>query len=130
MHGYRKTSVSAQRFAARRQQEDDAPRLSREVPHLVSLRLSIEERSTNFSVSTPRYLRHIMVGSAPALFLLPCGDPRCSEGGHDVTLQVMAALRSGSVSFKGQHLCGGAVGPIPCPRTVLYEGVAEYRAAS
>ena len=41
MHGYRKTSVSAQRFAARRQQEDDAPRLSSEVPQLVSLRLSI-----------------------------------------------------------------------------------------
>ncbi len=127
MHGYRKTSVSAQRFAARRQQENEAPRLTSEVPQLRSLRLAIEERSIGFMVSTPRYLRHIMVGSAPALFLLPCGDPRCSEGGHDVTGEVMSALRSRRPTFKGQHECHGAVGTIPCPRVVHYEAQAEYQ---
>jgi len=128
MQGYRKMKPAAERSAARRQRENDAPRLNYEVPGLVSLRLAIEERSTGHVVSTPRYLRHIMVGNAPALFLVPCGDPRC-DGGHDVTHEIMGALRSGNETFKGEDGCHGLAGSSPCPRVVHYEASAQYQGA-
>jgi hypothetical protein len=97
------------------------------VPELVSLRLTIQERSTGGTMSAPKHLRHVVVGRAPALFLIPCGDPRCTEGGHDVTSTVMDALRARRTAFEGQHECNGEVGSSPCLRVVHYEGLAEYR---
>src|SRR5690349_8276100 len=92
MQNFRRQSATAQRFAERRQREDSAPRLSTEVPALVSLLLEIEESSDATTVSRPKHLRRIVVERAPALFLVPCGDPRCTDGGHDVTSHIMNAL--------------------------------------
>ncbi len=121
---YRKNNPAAQRFAERRQRENDAPRLSAEVPGLVSLRLEIEERGGS---PQPKYIRRIMVDTAPALFLLPCGDPRCVDGGHDVTAAVMQALRARRTHFEGTDECHGNVGSSACTRVVHFEASADYR---
>jgi hypothetical protein len=122
---FRRNNPAAQRFAERRQRENDAPRLSAEVPDLVSLRLEIDEQGGS---AQPRYIRRIVVDSAPALFLLPCGDPRCVDGGHDITGTVMRALRARSTTFDGSDDCSGSVGSSACARVVRFDAVAEYRA--
>jgi hypothetical protein len=127
MRGFGKQSAAAQRQADRREQEDRAPRLADEVPDLVNLRLELEETSTSASVSSPKYVRRIMVSHAPALFLIPCGDPKCADGGHDVTRDIMRALQSHRTGFTGSDDCHGALGSTTCTRVLHFQGVAEYR---
>lgn len=127
MQRFGKQSVAALRAAERRERENSAPRLSREVPDLVSLRLELEERSGAISVSQPKYIRRVVVENAPALFLVPCGDAKCIDGGHDVTHTIMDALRDHRTGFAGADECGGSLGSSVCSRVLHYEGVAEYR---
>jgi hypothetical protein len=124
MMNYRKNSPAAQRFAERRRREGDAPRLCEQVPNLLSLRLEIEERS---GVTGTAHVRRIVVDRAPALFLVPCGDPRCTDGEHDLTTTVMRALRSQEKSFQGTDECTGSVGLSACARVLHFDAVAEYR---
>jgi hypothetical protein len=112
------------RFAERRQREDEAPRLSAEAPNLRSLRLEIEEQGAS---AQPKYTRRIVIDTAPALFFLPCADPRCVDGGHDVTASVMRALRCHSHSFDGTNECVGYVGSSACARTIHFNVFAEYQ---
>jgi len=123
---HRKQSPAALRFAERRKREDEAPRLSTEVPELTSLRLEIEERSGS-SVAQPKHIRRVVVENAPALFLIPCGDPRCLEGGHDATATVMRALRAHATIFEGTDGCTGSVGSSACGRILHFEAFAEYK---
>jgi hypothetical protein len=95
-----------------------------QVPNLTRLQLDIEER-TGAGGST--HTRRIVIDSAPALFLVPCGDPRCVDGGHDLTTPVMQALRSRKSSSHGEDACNGSVGPSPCARVLHYDVIAEYR---
>jgi len=125
-HG--KQSAAAQRAAERRERENNAPRLANEVRDLVSLRLEIEERSGSMAVMQPKYIRRIVVATAPALFLVPCGDSNCTDGGHDVTGTVIQALRSHSARFGGEEGCRGSLGSgAPCNRVLHFDAVAEYR---
>src|SRR5580692_1192629 len=103
MHN-RKQSEAALRFAERRKREDDAPRLSAEVPRLLTLRLEIEERSGGSVVAEPVHVRRIVVEHAPALFFLPCGETR----------------------FDGQDVCAGSQGSGQCSRVLHYVAVATY----
>jgi hypothetical protein len=123
----RRNSLAAQRFADRRQREGDAPKLSAQVPDLASLRLEVEEQ---FGAGAIKHTRRIVVANAPALFLVPCGDPRCTGGEHDLTTQVMSALRAGQTSFKGQDECTGTLGSSVCLRVLRFGGNAEYRRPS
>jgi hypothetical protein len=127
VHHYRRNRAAAERFAGRRQREDEAPRLTTRVPDLTSLSLSIEERTGANTLTEPKYLRRIVVTGAPALFLLPCGDPRCNEGGHDVTSYIMSSLMRREGSFHGEDACSGSLGAGPCLRVLYYQGAAEYR---
>jgi hypothetical protein len=126
MQNFRRQSATAQKFAERRQREDSAPRLTAEVPGLLSLCLAIEEASDATTVSRPKHLRRIVVERAPALFLVPCGDPRCTDGGHDVTDSIMGALVKRETTFRGEDKCNGYLGAAPCMRILRYDAVAEY----
>jgi len=119
---------AAQRFAERRQQEDAAPRLSALIPALRRLFLEVEERSGGWPSPDPAgsHVRHIVVSSAPALFLITCHDPSCRDGGHDVTATVMRALRARQSSFTGEDRCSGRVGSADCQRLIRFVGNAEY----
>ena len=126
MQRFGKQSAAALRAAERRDRENSAPRLAREVPELVSLRLEVEERSVAASVSQPKYIRRIVVANAPALFFIPCGDPNCIDGGHDVTRTVMDALHAHRANFGGSDDCVGSLGMATCSRVLHFEAVAEY----
>jgi hypothetical protein len=129
LHRYGKQSAAAQRAAERRERENSAPRLAAEVPDLVSLRLEIEERSGSMAVMQPKYIRRIVVPSAPALFLVPCGDSNCTDGGHDVTGSVIQALRLHRSRFSGEEGCRGSLGSgTACNRVLHFDAVAEYKA--
>ena len=121
----RKSSFAAQRAEERRLREDEAPRLSNKVQGLLSLSLSIEDRSET-SVAKPKHVRHVVVAHAPALFLIGCSDPSCKEGGHDVTDSVMRALIHRETVFHGDDQCYGAHGTSPCTRVLHYDAIANY----
>ncbi len=121
---HRRNSLAAQRFADRRQREGDAPKLCEQLPDLSSLRLEVEEQ---FGSGAIKHTRRIVVAHAPALFLVPCGDPRCTDGEHDLTTQVMSALRAGKTSFTGQDECTGTLGSAVCLRVLRFAASAEYR---
>ncbi|HEY1692525.1 MAG TPA: hypothetical protein VGG39_10205 [Polyangiaceae bacterium] len=125
MMGYRKNGIVAQRFAERRQREDEAPRLGDQVPNLRGLRLEIEERAGDLGL---KHVRHVVVGSAPALFIVLCGDSECHEGEHDLTGPIMRALRAGSTRFDGEDVCNGSVGSLraECTRVLHFDAVATY----
>jgi hypothetical protein len=125
----RKFNAAAERFNERRRREDEAPRLSKEIPELDSLEFSVEEMSGGVVDPQQRYVRKIVVEHAPALFLVPCGDPRCTDGGHDVTLAVMRALRGRQTEFEGTDDCPGTLGSANCRRVVRYHATAEYRSS-
>ena len=126
MQNNRRQSEGAQRFAERRRREDESPRLTAEVPQLQSLALEISEKSEGGPVAEPTHVRRVVVQHAPALFLLPCGDARCRDGGHDITHAVMRALRAADTRFEGQDVCTGSVGTGPCSRTLHFVGIATY----
>jgi hypothetical protein len=119
-------SEGAQRFAERRKREDEAPRLTAEVPRLQSLNLEIDETSAGGPVAEPTHVRRVVVQHAPALFLLPCGDALCRDGGHDVTHAIMRALRAGETRFEGRDACAGSIGTAQCSRVVHFVGIATY----
>jgi hypothetical protein len=125
MANYGRQSAAAQRQQERRLREDEAPRLAARVPNLRSLSLAITERS-DASVSQPKYVRRIIVERAPALFLIGCSDPKCEEGGHDVTATVMRALLDGETAFQGEDKCYGALGSAQCTRILRYDATALY----
>lgn len=125
MQHRRKASPAALQSEERRLREDAAPRLASEVPGLVTLKLFIEDRSSA-SPAQPKYVRHIVVEHAPALFLIGCTDPNCRDGGHDVTGPVMRALGRRETAFEGDDSCTGALGPNPCLRVLHYQAVATY----
>jgi hypothetical protein len=122
----RRYSEAAERFAERRRREDEAPRLHARVPGLVSLRLEVEERRSTSTVVESRHVRHI-VDSAPALFVLPCSDPVCKDGGHDVTGAMLRGLLSGAQRFEVEDSCSGDIGTAHCGRILKVIALATYR---
>ena len=123
---FRRQTAASLRAAERREREDSAPRLVDVVPSLRGLRLEIDERSGTSAVSSPKYIRRVVVETAPALFLIPCGDASCTDGGHDVTSSIMQALRSGRTEFNGDDGCHGSVGSASCTRVLHYDAIADY----
>jgi hypothetical protein len=118
---------AAARLAERRRREDDAPRLATLVPTLEKLQLEVIERSANISRPEHTHIRHIVVASAPALFVLSCRDTQCKDGGHDLTQEILAALRRQKERFEGEDACSGVVGSSTCSRILGYVAVATYR---
>ena len=124
---WRRDREAAERAAARRQRENDAPRLNTVVPHLESLRLEVRETRANIANPEASHIRRVVVEHAPALFVVPCHDSHCKEGGHDVTRDVISALRARNLRFEGEDACQGTVGSANCERILRYVGVATYR---
>jgi hypothetical protein len=118
---------AAQRAAERRRREDEADRLAAVVPALDSLRLEIEERRGGVALPESTHIKRISVPHAPALFEIPCLDTWCKDGGHDITGEILRALRSGATQFEGEHGCGGRSGAADCQRVLRYVAIATYR---
>ncbi|MGZ3452078.1 MAG: hypothetical protein ACXVEF_20890 [Polyangiales bacterium] len=108
--------------------EDQAKRLHDEVPALKSLRMVVGHRRGEMGFSASEFVRVIIVARAPALFVVPCGDPACRDGGHEITDEVLRALRAGKVSFEGSGSCNGSLGTAasPCTTLMRYRCEAAY----
>lgn len=128
MAGFRSRATEAsQRFAERRRREDEAPRLLERVPELTGLKLEVEERRAASTVADSKHVRHVVVDRAPALFFIPCGDPSCKDGGHDVTNQMMRSLGSHETRFECEDTCSGSIGTAICGRVVRVIASATYQ---
>ena len=125
---YHRTTEAQLRVAARWQQADESSRLLTEIPDLQSLRIEIEQSEPGVSGAVFKHTQIIVVASAPALFLFPCGDSRCHEGGHDLTGEILGHLRRRDEKFGGQEACGGQVGYGNCGRVMKYSVTAAYSA--
>lgn len=118
-----KSHAAAQRSADRRKSEDDAPRLASEVPTLRSAKILVTELVPTGST---KHVKHVVVARAPALFVIPCGDPTCQDGGHDITGDLMYALRRRLTTAEGEDGCQGMSGSAQCGRSIKYQLIAEY----
>jgi hypothetical protein len=114
------------RFAERRRREDEARRLHEEVPRLRTLKLEVEEHRREVTIAETRHVRHIVVDRAPALFELPCNDPACRDGGHDLTEGMIQRLRAQATDFVLEDVCMGDVRGAPCGRVVRVHVTATY----
>jgi len=124
---WRQDREVTRRTAERRRREDEAPRLAATIPTLQGLRLDVLEASKSISRPEFSHARHVVVASAPALFVMPCHDTQCKDGGHDLTQEILAALRRRSARFEGEDVCRGTVGTADCSRIVRYVAVATYQ---
>jgi len=127
MLGTRRNSEAALRAAERRRRDDAAPRLSVEVPRLETLSLRMtDSESTAFGAI--EHTRRVPA-TAAALFEVPCGNRSCAGGGHDLTREIMHALRASLPHFEGKSACSGSLGSSAsqCPNTMKYVATATYR---
>ncbi len=120
---------AAGRFAERRRLEDEAPRLHDKVPRLETCRIEIAEGRNDATSADVTHTRIVVVAVAPALFVFPCGDPSCRDGGHDVTSEILRGLASGNTEIRGEDACYGRVGASECGRILRYRVFASYRGA-
>jgi hypothetical protein len=122
---FRSQSRATQR-SERWAREDDAPRLREVAPGLITFKLELSEVSGERRVLDSVRVQHIMVPHAAALFEVPCGAPGCQDGGFDVTVEVLRALRHEKPDFSGSASCYGSVGDHPCQRELNFRGVADW----
>lgn len=127
MYNKRKTEEFKRRSEELRSRALSAPRLKMAVPSLAALRIVVHEHS---EMSCTTYRKLVVIGSAPALFVISCGDERCEDGGHDITPVIMQALNARAKHGEGVHQCDGTTGMATCNRRIRFELIAEYDTAN
>ena len=124
---WRRNAEAARRLAERRQREDEAPRLAAAFPQLETLGIQVTEGNPGISNPVGSHTRRVVVATAPALFVLPCGDSQCRDGGHELTNQLLSGLRQNKLKFEGEDSCRGIIGDSECRRVLRYVATASYR---
>jgi hypothetical protein len=107
--------------------EDAARRLVDEVPTLQTLVLSLRDVRESNAVSGSDRKQHVIVSRAAALFEITCAEPKCEEGGHDLTADMLSNLRHCKPQFSGTSECRGMVGNGGCRRTLHFSALATYK---
>jgi len=122
----RRDPEAMQRAADRRDRENQAERLLLRIPNLKSLSFRIAERATDRSGMEVVYTKYIMVDRAPALFDIPCCERTCRGGGHDLTSEILQALKKGKTTFEGTDRCCGSIRDNGCPFELHFVAEATY----
>lgn len=125
---FRRGRAAAERTTERRRREDEAPRLIAVAPDLATLRLEVSEKRGDVGIADASHIRRVVVEHAPALFLIPCGESSCRDGGHDITRAVLRGLETKSEKYEGEDPCSGQTGTAPCARTLVFTAYATYKA--
>lgn len=110
--------------------EDAAPRLLDQFPLLRTLTLSLKDKRGESRVTGTERMQHVIVARAGALFEIPCSDPKCQNGGYDVTSEVLSSLRLKRESFAGVADCCGMVGDNMCRCSLSFAARASFAANS
>ena len=126
-HMMNRRGEAAERFAERRRREDDAPRLRDVIPDLVACRIDIAQRRADVTSVDVSHTRHLVVARAPAMLVIPCADPSCRDGGHDISSALMRGLRDRRLEIRGEDSCDGDIGTAHCGRVLAFTARAEYR---
>jgi hypothetical protein len=111
----------------RRQRENEAPRLKAVAPALVELKLRVHSIHASLPVPGSEYVKVIPVQHASAHFEIPCTDTRCKDGGHDLTHDILRALKAEQGAFEGEDPCRGTTGSAECGRSLKYSLSATYK---
>jgi hypothetical protein len=122
----RRDEAATSRAAERRRREQDAPLLIEEVPLLRGLSIEVKETGLGPGMLDAKHIRRFEMATAPALFLVPCGDRSCEGGGHDISVAVMEALRGHQALLEGAVACCGRVGEQGCSRSLHFAMVAAF----
>lgn len=77
-------------------------------------------------MASTRYVQHVVVERAPALFDVPGSQAGCEDRSHDVTNAVMSALFEDKRESSGEHMCFGYRGSDRCERVLSLAGHATY----
>ena len=118
-----------ERRIQRGEREDAAGKLVQKVPDLTSLSIAIHETCPAGRAVDTHYIRRVTLEHAPALFEVSCSDPRCEDGGYDLTPEIILALASRCARFEGRKPCPGRCGAIDCGKVLRYVTTATYREA-
>ncbi len=124
---FRRGRAAAERTTERRRREDEAPRLSAAVPELETLKLEMSEKRGDVGIAEAAHIRRVVVEHAPALFIIPCGESSCRDGGHDITRAVLRGLEQKSTTYEGDDPCSGQTGTAPCSRVLVFTAHATYK---
>jgi hypothetical protein len=108
------------------ERENEAPRLLDVVGGLRSLRLELWESCDGEPTAGTRYIKHIIVARSAAHFEIPCSNPDCSGGGHDLSDELLAGLRKRQTRVRGTDACRGMVGDGPCKQILHYSASALF----
>jgi hypothetical protein len=95
-------------------------------PDLTSLSIALEDSQPDDRVEDERYVRRVVVEHAKAVFDIPCSGDGCADGGHDITEEILAGLRSRQAAFTGERRCLGRRSAAPCGRILRYVANATY----
>jgi hypothetical protein len=126
MMNRRRKNEAAQRFAERKQREDEAPRLQEAVPALATLRIVLEHRKKQNGEVLSSHTRLVVVPRAPALFIVPCADRDCADGEYDITRAMMTQLANGETTFDGDDECHGLRHGSTCHHQLHFQASASY----
>jgi hypothetical protein len=106
------------------EREDSAERLANVVPSLRELKLELSEKRDDGVAVGNTSIRHVVVGSAAALFEFKCTG--CNDASHDLTNQILSGLRRNLSRFEGTSRCLGNAGSRPCERNLVFVAHAVY----
>jgi hypothetical protein len=129
MQGFRRGARELERQERnnrRSERERAAGTLLGKVPSLTRLDIAFHEKSSGVCADDTRYVRRVVIESAPALFEVSCCGPQCEDGGYDVTREMLRALSSSSLHFEGEQACRGRRGPGDCGRVLTFVATATY----
>ena len=115
-----------ERKKERAQREDAAGKLARRVPALATLSIAIHETRPDGVVSDTHDTRRVVLEHAPALFEVPCSYPGCTDGGYEVTREILDGLDTRRREFRGEQRCRGRCGDIDCTRVLRFVCTATY----
>lgn len=110
----------------RRRRENEAPRLKLVVPRLVELKFKMFSMQGEHIVAGTEYMKLVPVLHASAHFEIPCSDPRCKDGGHDISYEILRALKGGEPELEGEDACRGVTGSAECRRSLRYSMTVTY----
>ena len=109
----------------RLERADAAGKLIARVPDLLSLNIEMKEHCR--SAAETAYMRRFVVDHAAAVITVSCSDTRCTDGGYDITDEVIRALERRIERFSGDRSCGGMRNVGGCTRELHFDVTATYR---
>lgn len=118
---------AAARRTERLDRADAAGKLIARVPDLLTLDIEMKEHCR--SMAETSYMRRFVVQHAAAVITVSCSDSRCTDGGYDLTDEIIRALERRIERFSGDRSCNGMRNVGGCTRELHFDVVATYKPA-